>query len=285
MERIAPQYSEEYLQRGKLKPFCDSRLESLFNSTLTGYNGWVPDHTDNIHNLFKTKMTSWLNESTLNQLDGLNTFSRVDVINGCTQFIDNLYMAGHVQTIEGDYKYHERLGYSFTRSQPGTLIPDIPLIVALPFPSTADIHKGMGGILDECSRKNISVHIDGAWVTCSRSINFNFDHPAIASVGISLSKGLGLGWNRIGLRWAKEEKNDSITIMNDFHMCNRMTSIVGLYILNNIEPDYFWKTYSNINEKVCNDFDLTPTKAIHVAKDKNGELVGISSLMRHLIDV
>jgi hypothetical protein len=285
MERIAPEYSQDYLQKGRLKPFCDSHLESLFNSTLTGYNGWVPDHTDNVHNIFKDKMISWLTASTLNQIRGLETFNRVDIINGCTQFIDNLYMSGYVQTIEGDYKYHERLGYSFTRSIPGTLIPGIPLIISLPFPGTADIHTGMNGILDECAKKNIPVHVDGAWITCSRTIDFNFDHPAIVSLGISLSKGLGLGWNRIGLRWTKEEKADSISIMNDFHMCNRMTTIVALYILNNIEPDYFWKKYADVNEKVCRDFDLTQTKAIHVAIDRSGELVGISSLMRYLLNV
>jgi hypothetical protein len=60
---------------------------------------------------------------------------------------------------------------------------------------------------------------------------------AIRSVGISLSKGLGLGWNRIGLRWTKEHTIDSVSIMNDFHMQNRMPTMIANYVLDNVSSD------------------------------------------------
>ena len=283
MVRIAPEYTRQYLETGRIKPFCDFRLEELFNSTLTGYNSWVPDHTDTVHEVFKTDMGKWLAESTLNTLTGLDSFPRIDVCAGCTQYIDDLYMKGPIQVLRGDYKYHERLGLAYVKDV-GSLIPDIPLIVAMPFPSIGAPHQDMEEILHECEIKNIAVHIDGAWISCCRDITFNFDHVAIRSVGISLSKGLGLGWNRIGLRWTKDMKADSISIMNDFHMCNRMVTIVADYILKNIEPDYFWKNYEQLNAKVCEDFNLTPTKAIHAAIDEHGNLVGLTPLLRYLME-
>ena len=34
-------------------------------------------------------------------------------------------------------------------------------------------------ILDECQRLKYAVHVDSAWVSCIRDIDFDYDHPAI----------------------------------------------------------------------------------------------------------
>ena len=190
-------------------------------------------------------------------------------------------MQGPVQVLRGDYRYHNRLGLAYIKDV-GSLIPDIPLIVAMPFPSIGAPHQDMEEILNECLVKKIKVHIDGAWTTCCRDIIFDYGHPTISSVGISLSKGLGLGWNRIGLRWTKEQASDSISIMNDFHMQNRMPTMVANYVLDNVSSDYLWNKYGELNAKICNDFDLIPCKAIHMAFKHDGTFVGLSPLIRHL---
>lgn len=281
--RIAPSYDRKWLEVNRPQPLCDNFLESLFTETATGFNGVKPDHSLSIHEQFKHKATAFIFESKLNTLLGIDTFAHIDLMAGCTQFIDNVYMQGKVQVVNGDYKYHERLNYA-AFVDPANLIPNIPLIIALPFPAIASTRPDMDMILQQCLDKNIPVHIDGAWITCSQGINFNFDHPAINSVGISLSKGLGLGWNRIGLRWSKTKINDSITVMNDFHMQNRMPTMVANHILDNVTPDYFWCKYKDINTAICKDFNLTPTNAIHMAYTNTGELVGLSPLLRYLMN-
>lgn len=280
--KIAPTYHAKWLQIDKPKPFCDHKLDNLFKTILTGFNGWVPDYSNNVHDIFKEHALQWIKSSTLNKISGLDAFNFIDVCNGCTQFIDNLYMQGPVQVVNKDYKYHARL-LNQNISDSRSLIPNMPLIIAMPFPSEGDIHPDMNFILNDCLHKNIDVHIDGAWLIACKDIEFDFSHPAIKSVGISFSKGLGLGWNRIALRFVKERKPDSISILNDFHMCNKMVTIIAEYVINNIPADYFWKTYGNLNQRVCNDFNLTPTKAFHVAKDSNNVLVGITPLVRRLI--
>lgn len=281
--RIAPTYEAKWLQVNKPKPFCDHILDDLFKTVLTGYNGWIPDHSDNIHEIFKEHGLAWLKSSSLNNVVGWDEFKYVDICNGCTQFIDNLYMQGPVQVLHGDYKYHERLLNKNIR-YPGSLLPNVPLIVATPFPSTGAIHEDMDSILQECLKKNIDVHIDAAWLTSCKNIVFDFAHPAIKTVGISFSKGLGLGWNRIALRMTRERKTDSITILNDFHMCNKMITIVAEYVISNIPNDYFWSTYSEINKQVCLDFNLKPTNAFHLALNELNQPVGITPLLRRLIE-
>ena len=280
MERIrtAPKYSLEYAEVDRPSPLTDRRIESIIRDVLSGKIN--PDISDQIYESFKIEAENWIVSSKFNQLIGLETFLRKDIIIGCTQFIDNLYMQGPVQVLNNDYRYHQRLGLAYFRDV-GSLIKDIPLIIAMPFPSIGAPHQDMEEILYEAKNKNIPIHIDGAWVTCCRDITFDFRHPSIASVGISLSKGLGLGWNRVGLRWSKEYKQDSITIMNDFAMNNRALSMIGLHFLRNLPTDYLWSVHGNNYYKICSDFNLTPTKSIYLAL-RDGQPIGISPLLRYL---
>ena len=275
--KIAPAYEAQYLEVERPQPLSDCIIEALQQDVLDGHLD--KDITDQVYVNFKKEMTAWLFQSTLNQITGFDQFDRVDIINGCTQFIDSLYMQCRPQYITGDYRYHQRLGN--WDIQPGKLQHYIPLVIAMPFPSTGAVHSQMKEILDECLQKEIPVHIDGAWLTCCRNIEFDISHPAIRSCGISLSKGLGLGWNRIGLRWTKSTIADSVTIMNEFNMNLRAPAMIGLHFLRNLPPDYLWDRYSDSYYKVCKDFDLTPTNSIYLAL-KDEQPVGVSPLIRYL---
>jgi hypothetical protein len=275
--KIASSYSEEYLEVERPQPLVDNHIEQLIQDVLAGKLD--KDITDSVFTNFKKEMTAWLLQSTLNTITGLDNFNRVDIINGCTQFIDTVYMKSRPQVIKGDYRYHHRLG---NWNMPvGLLHNNTPLVIAMPFPSTGDIHSQMKTILDEAEEKGISVHVDGAWFTCCRGIDFDVSHPSIKSVAISLSKGLGLGWNRIGLRWTKDTSPDAITIMNDFNMNLRAPSMIGLHFIRNLPPDYLWNTHGNRYRQICADFQLTPTKSIYLAL-RNGQPVGVSPLIRYL---
>ena len=276
--RVANEYSVDYLEIERPSPLSDNRIESMIMDVLSGKLD--RDISDNVYSNFKTEVNNYINDTKLNTLTGLDTFTRTDIINGCTQYIDNLYMQGPVQTLRGDYRYHERLKLSYIKDV-GSLIPNIPLIIAMPFPSIGAQHSDMVEILHECNIKNIPVHIDGAWVTCCRDIEFDFTHTAIQSVGISLSKGLGLGWNRVGLRYTRQTHNDSITIMNDFRMNLRAAAMIGIHFVRNLPTDYLWNKYSESYYKICKDFDLTPTNSIYLALRDN-QPVGISPLIRYL---
>lgn len=275
--KIAETYESMWLEVDRPSPLSDNRIERAIQDVLNGRLD--KDITDAVYFNFKKEVSNWIFATKINNLSGIDSFTRTDIIMGCTQFIDNIYM-GPVQTIRNDYRYHERLGKSYIKDV-GSLIPNIPLIIAMPFPNIGAPHVDMEEILNESHKKNIEVHIDGAWITCCRDIDFNFNHPAIKSVGISLSKGLGLGWNRIGLRWSKENVKDSITIMNDFNMNNRALAMIGLHFIRNFETDYLWNTHSEKYYKVCNDFNLKPTKSIYLAL-QDGNPVGVSPLIRYL---
>jgi len=275
--KIAPDYDSKYLEIERPQPLTDKKIDTLIQQVLHGCLD--KDISNEVYNRFKFRFVNWLSESKRNSLYGLKKFNRIDIINGCTQFIDNIYMHHRVQTLVDDYRYHSRLNLSYLVT-PKNLIHGVPLIIAMPFPQIGSIHNNMQDILSECAEKKIDVHIDGAWVTTCTDIEFDFNHPNIKSVGISLSKGLGLGWNRIGLRWSNED-SDSITIMNDFHMNNKALVMIGSYFLDELVPDYLWNTHEHRYKTICKDFNLTETKSIYLAL-KNGMPVGVSPLIRYL---
>lgn len=278
--RVAPAYDSKYLEVERPSPLTDNKIEKLIKDILDGH--WDYDITDKVYSDFRKECNDFIFGTTLNKLSGIEHFKNINIINGCTQFIDNLYMNGNPpQTIVGDYRYHQRLGRCIYYVEPGRLVRNLPLIIAMPFPSTGNKHTHMTDILDEALEKGVKVHIDGAWITTCRDIEFDFNHPAIDSVGISLSKGCGLGWNRIGLRYTRQQVTDSVTIMNDFHMNNRALAKIGLYFIRNLEPDYLWKTHGDKYYKVCRDFNLKSTKSVYLALRDN-QPVGVSPLIRYL---
>jgi hypothetical protein len=276
--RIAPDYDECYLEIDRPSPLSDNHIESMIQDVLSGKLD--KDISNSVYTNFKIEADNYFNSSTLNELKGLDSFNRIDIINGCTQYIDCLYMQGPVQVLAGDYRYHERLGLATVLTL-GKLEHNIPLIIAMPFPSTGAVHNNMTELLTECTEKNIPVHIDAAWVTTCRDIVFDFSHSAIHSVGISLSKGLGLGWNRVGLRYTRQYHSDSVTIMNDYNMNLRAVTMIGLHFIRNLPVDYLWNKYGDSYYKICRDFNLTPTNSVYIALRDN-QPVGLSPLIRYI---
>jgi hypothetical protein len=271
------QYTSEWLQHERPQPMYDSSINKLYESVFHDN----PAYNDDIANEFKNEFIHFLDNHTLSTLTGIEMFPYTDICVGCTQYIDDIYqrVGDNVMIFENDYKYHWRLNPSIEFVTLDTLVPNKELIISMPFPAHGDVHPLMHTILDRCSQLDIPVHLDGAWITCSRDITFNFDHPAIKTFAISLSKG-GMGNDRIGVRFSRTRPTGAITIMNDFNMNCKSLMHTGLKFMRDLGPEYFWKKYETRYYKVCEDFNLIPTKAIHVAKTIQGKIVGVRPLLR-----
>ncbi len=276
-DSVNREYTKEWLQYERPQPMYDNDINKFYDRFYKNN----PVHNGNLFNEFKDIFITYLDAHTMNNLTGYKEFTYRDICVGCTQYIDDLYQrcgTYGIQVLENDYKYHWRLNPAIEYVTIDTLDDMRELIIAMPFPDGGDVHSQMNEILDTCLEKNIPVHIDGAWITCCRDITFNFFHPAIKTFCISLSKG-GLGGNRIALRFAKERPQGAITIMNDFNMNCQSLVHMGIRYMTELGPEYFWKKYEEKYYQVCKDFNLTPSKAIHLAT-KDGKPVGVRPLLR-----
>ena len=244
---------------------------------------WMPARRDpmDTFDLFLKEAPVWFAGTKLNSISGLDAFPEHDIIMGCNHFIDNLIMKGVFQNFEYDYTYYKRLQRFSPISTVETLIPKCPLIISMPFAGQMAKHSDMDRILDKCADLSIPVHIDAAWLSASRDTEFNFDHPAIQSVAMSLSKGLNLWWNRVGIRWTRQRvETDSICIYNRFRMIPLHLVDVGLHHIRSFPPDYLWNQYNDKYNEICKRYYLRPTVLVHVAQSLDrSETYGLKKLL------
>ena len=267
-------YTREWLQYERQQPMYDESINEFYADIFRR----SPVHQGTLDEAFKETFVKWLKNHQYSKFDGIDDFPIRHVIQGCTHFIDDLYQrCGDIQTFEKDYKYHWRLNNNIKYATIDTLDSNKELLIAMPFPYYGDVHPD---ILDKCYDLGIPVHVDSAWISCIRDIEFNFNHPAIQTFGISLSKA-GIGGNRIGVRFARKEPEGSITIINNFNMNQQPLMYIGICFMEKFGPEYFWKKYEKKYFKVCEDFNLKPTKTVHLALD-NDKPVGVRSLLRAL---
>ena len=240
---------------------------------------------------FLQTIDEWINAHTYVRYYGLNTFTRRDAILGTTHQLDELHQlhGRKIAVYRGEYKYHRRLT-DFTVKEI-THYTDLNkgdvFIASYPSCITTNYHKDFIDLLDYCHLGDIPVHIDGAWFGQCRNFELDVTHPAIQSVSVSLSKALGMGSQRIGIRYTRERVNGPIAIMNDFAYAYVSDMWLGVEAMKHFGTDYWWKNYKDLYTKVCADFNLEESDSIHVGwlNDNSGKhQFGVRTPLRFLIE-
>lgn len=233
---------------------------------------------------FLDQAPKYLQQSQFNNLVNLDCLKYCDVIMGCNHYIDDLLIKHGVdglQILEHDYRYYQRLQPELIYAKPGSLTPNKPMLIAAPFPGYLGLHPKWLDIIQECQDKQIPLHIDGSWLGSARDINIDFHVDCIKSFAMSLSKGQGLQWNRIGIRWRRDPGVDSVTIMNQHAMIPDMLARVALKAMQLIDRDYLWVTYGAQYYAICRELKLRPTAIIHAAQSLDRRsLVGLRNFFQ-----
>lgn len=240
---------------------------------------------------FLKKIDEWIHAHTRVKYLNLKLFTRRDVIIGTTHQLDELHMLHNknIAVYRGEYKYHRRLTDFSVKQITHYLELSAGDVFVVSYPSciTTGYHNDFDKLLDHCFKNGIPVHIDGAWFGQCRNFEFDVNHPAINSVSVSLSKALGMGSQRIGIRYTRDRVNGPIAIMNDFNYVNVSDMWIGVCMMEHFGPDYWWKNYEALYSKVCNDFNLEESNSIHVGwynDIDSRDQYGIRTPLRMLID-
>ncbi len=253
----------KYLQWSRFRPMYDRKFGELLKAGISG--DLLRD--ENLKKDFLQTFHLWLSNSKLNKLNGLNAFPHRDFISGVTHALDDLIISfgESLVCLENEYPYFKRMRNSFPLKTVSQLESGDVLVLGMPFCWFGDVHPQTNEILAICLEKKIPVHIDSAWIGCTRDIYFNYDHPAIQTISFSLSKGLGLGSHRAGVRYARNRHPGPITITNDFAMEIQSSMAVGLKFMREFGSDFLQEKYASEYEFVCKNLNLRPTKSIHTA--------------------
>lgn len=246
--------------------------------------GELVDRSDNPAKKFTEMMLDYVKRSNCFNLHNIDLFPIKEIIIGCHHYIDGILVANgisNVQVLEHEYKYYEKLNPDWQWAVPGNLVPNLDLIIATPFPGYLDLHPEFLSILDECTQKNINVHLDCAWLSCSNNLEIDLSHPSIKSIGISLSKGYSASWNRIGVRFTKaKDPTDPITIFNNANMCPESVVRNGICLLEHVPIDYMWNKYGARYYSLIDKHDLEEGKILFAAYGKDRIIYSLSHMLK-----
>jgi hypothetical protein len=260
-------WSKEQLILNSLPAISDAKLTQLQQHIVSGK---MLDVEPDPYTRFQSAAAKFFTASKRYQLQGIEQFEHRDIIMGCNHFIDNLIMKHGItrlQIFEHDYRYYQRLCPEISFARVGELVPGRPVLIAAPIPGYLDLHPEWSAIVAECESKNIPMHLDASWLGAATDINLDLRSTAIRSVCMSLSKGQGMHWNRVGLRWSRDcDENDSISIFNRFEMIPESLVRNGIVAMSQVEPDYLWNTYGDQHHEICRALKLRPSRIIHVAR-------------------
>jgi hypothetical protein len=240
-----------------------------------------------LHTEFEQAVTNYFVGTALNNLTGLECLPVREIILGCNHAIDSLIMQHgleNLQIFEHDYKYYSRLGRHKSWAIPGQLLPGQPVLMALPSPGYLDLHPNQSAILDEALSKQCAVHLDCAWLGAARNISFDFSHPAVHSVSMSLSKSMDMFWNRIGVRYSRhQDDKNCVTIYNQHNMIHELAIETALVHLRQVPPDHVWNHYHTAYHEACSELKLRPTKMVHVMQSVDRtKMYGTKSLLERV---
>jgi len=216
---------------------------------------------------------NWIHSTKRNSITGLEDYKFRDMTSGTTQVFDEayyMYATKRLRIFRGEYKYHNRVfnNIKFLDDVNGNLIEldeNDWIVISNPFCGIGDQHPKMYDVLDIALQKHVPVIIDCAWFGTCRDIQFDFTHPAITQVCFSLSKGLGLGHLRSGIRYLKTDNNSVISQQNKYNHLILVTAQIGIHQMNTFSPDFITNKYYNAYLEICNKLSFVPTKCAHIA--------------------
>ena len=227
-------------------------------------------------------LNEWFQSTTVNDLQGWQTLSCVDITMGCAHYIESFVLRhgwDGFQILNDEYAYYSFMGKWGVNV--GELEANKPLIITLPHYKWAGVRPEWDEVLKECERKNIDIHIDMAWVTLAKNVNIDFSHPCIQSVGMTMSK-YSMQWNRVGLRYSKQRTMDSITMFNHYYQpdTNSALSSCAAYAANLIPRDYGWKRYGKHHLDICSKLNLVDTDLVHIVRTHDNKPMGITNMLK-----
>ena len=259
-----------------IKPIRDDFISGIIGEATTpemyspwdNQFNWAERHRPIIK--LKRLTTKWAS----NWLNGLNSrnFPHVYIMNGNSHSLDELFRrVDNIAFKKHDYTYysqwHYRTGKQYQVLEQPHPVSD--MVVSWPGYSNGDRTE-----LDfalQCNPERL--HLDCAYLGLAEPDQI--DVSTFETISISFSKSLSIPYNRISVLYSKNPIPE-LDILNKIGYVNLSAVNLANILLEKVPHDYWWNNYGNKIEKLCANHELTPTKSILFAYDKNGRRLGLA---------
>lgn len=225
---------------------------------------------------FRQALMSWAQD-----LKGLERFPYFYVVNGNTEWLNHLigFGKGVIGWKSGDYTYYGHMarctGREFSElQQPG---PVDEMIISWPGYANGDSTELEFSRSCPAKRK----HLDVAYLGLVRPEEL--DVSEFSTVAISMSKTLGIPFNRVAMVFSQEEIT-TLSVMNRIGYVNLSGVNLATHLLKNLPAGYFWARYHQAYADLCAKHSLRPTNCLLFAYDQNGSRISTAPHLREIMD-
>ena len=260
--------SRKHLPYGGARAINNHVILEFINFTL-GNEFQLQTKDPHLVDTFLINYVHWLSSSTLNNIRGFNKFPYRSYANGTTEVFDKWYIRHRnrrLRIFRGEYMYHyatyRNLDMDFQWLEVEPLHPNDHVIISLPFADSGNIRFETESVLNSAALLGVPVLIDAAYLGLTSGLDFDFNHPAIDTIAVSLSKTFPVAHLRIGMRLMREDYDDGLDIYRKTGYENRWGAALGNRLITNYGIDYNPTCYEHWQRFKCNEMGIEQSKTI-----------------------
>ena len=225
-------------------------------------------NSESVIDEFLYEYDQWIRSSKSNVFTGLEDFKYRCYSNGTTEAFDKFYMKNatrRFRCFKGEYMYHrlawrDKFNWQYLEDSP--LHKNDAVIISLPFADTGDKHVDYHELMRKCSDMSVPVLVDCAYFGACRNIHIDVAYPCITDVTFSLSKTFPVAYARIGMRYTREDDDDTMFVYHKINYNNKIGAAIGLKYVERFSPDYITQNYLDKQLDFCNTLGVEPSKTV-----------------------
>lgn len=166
----------------------------------------------------------------------------------------------------GEYPYHKDVFESLNRPVfyiDNTEITDNAFVImSVPFSATGAIHPRTIEVLETCSRLQVPVFLDFAFLGLGAEIDAEklLSYSCVDSFAFSFSKLFALGRTRAGWTWTKAT-GGPLHVVNQWKYTNWLGHFVARACLRHFSFDHMYVKYAPLQKQICAELKLQPSES------------------------
>ena len=126
------------------------------------------------------------------------------------------------------------------------------VVISIPFSASCTVPEFLDDLFTYCDTYNIPILIDFAYISISRNVQVDLNHPCIDTLCFSLSKCyFGIERLRVGLRLTRKFIDDPLDFLNEFNQVNTFGALIGLKLLKRLHPQDLYSFLEPALEEIC----------------------------------
>jgi hypothetical protein len=225
-------------------------------------------NNNNIIDEFLYEYDNWIKTSTTNSITGLEDFKYKCYSSGTTESFDKFYMKNskrRFRCYKGEYMYHKlawRDKFVWEWLEDAPLHKNDAVVISLPFADTGDKHTYYHELMRKCCELGVPVLVDCAYFGACYGVSIDIAYSCITDVTFSLSKTFPVAYARIGIRYTREDDDDTMFVYHKISYNNKLGASLGMRFIENFTPDFLPQKYMQKQKEFCKKLDVEPSATI-----------------------